>query len=127
MSSLDPMLEMSSAGAGTTTFDDAFAETLPTNFLFQVLEKRQAELEMLHQPSMLAAPTSRPFDRLPDVVAMRLDYAINEIKKAPSSMVLETQTPWCHPKLYEREMPRSMRGMLSSPVTTPVTILYTIY
>jgi hypothetical protein len=29
----------------------------------------------------------------------------------PRQMVLETQTPWCHPRLYEHRMPRSMQGV----------------
>lgn len=92
---------------------NADGATLPDNFLFNALDEQQTEelLEMVHQPSTVAAPTTKTFDSLPEFIQQKLGYAIDEIKKAPSMMVLETQTPWCHPKLYEMEMPRSMQGM----------------
>ncbi|KAK2590880.1 hypothetical protein QQS21_011434 [Conoideocrella luteorostrata] len=49
-----------------------------------------------------------------EVIARRLQFAIDEIKKAPSSMILETQTPWCHPLLYRDGMPKSMQDAHAS-------------
>jgi hypothetical protein len=40
----------------------------------------------------------------------RLKYAIEEIRRAPKTMVFENQTPWCHPQLYMDAMPRSMQA-----------------
>lgn len=37
-------------------------------------------------------------------------YAVDQIKSAPRTMLLETQTPWCHVSLYKRTMPRTMQG-----------------
>lgn len=37
-------------------------------------------------------------------------YAVERIKTAPSSMLLNNQTPWCHPLLYRDNMPREMQG-----------------
>lgn len=66
-------------------------------------------LELIHQPSMLAAPTTRNL-RLDDIVARRLQFAIDEMKRAPVLMITETQTPWCHPLLYKDGMPKSVQG-----------------
>ncbi|KAL0944976.1 uncharacterized protein CTRU02_202863 [Colletotrichum truncatum] len=44
-----------------------------------------------------------------DVIASRVQYALDVMKGAPSSMVLENQTPWCHPYLYRAHMPRDMQ------------------
>lgn len=40
----------------------------------------------------------------------KLAYAVEKIKYAPKQMLLEVQTPWCHPFLYKDEMPRVMQG-----------------
>jgi hypothetical protein len=50
-----------------------------------------------------------PFE-LPIFSASRLNYGINELKMSPSRIVLESQTPWSHPLLYEDKMPTSMHG-----------------
>lgn len=42
-------------------------------------------------------------------VKQRLQYAIDRIYEAPRQMVLENQTPWSHPCLYESSMPRAMQ------------------
>lgn len=67
--------------------------------------------DVIHQPSMLAAPTTKGFhDRLAEIVANRLQFSLDQIHKAPKTMVMETQTPWSHPLLYADSMPRSMQG-----------------
>jgi hypothetical protein len=71
--------------------------------------------DVIHQPSMLAAPTTKGFhDRLNEIVARRLQFSLDQIKKAPKTMVMETQTPWSHRLLYADSMPRSMQGKSSS-------------
>jgi hypothetical protein len=40
----------------------------------------------------------------------RMTYPIEQMKHAPSTMVLENRTPWCHHLLYEDEMPRVLQG-----------------
>lgn len=54
----------------------------------------------------------------------RLQYALDEIVKAPRAMVSENQTPWCHPQLYRDCMPRSMQG-LSLLVRCPGSKIHT--
>lgn len=67
--------------------------------------------DVIHQPFMLAAPTTKGLhDRLTEVVARRLQFSLDQIQKAPRAMVAETQTPWSHPLLYADSMPRSMQG-----------------
>ncbi|KAF2094196.1 hypothetical protein NA57DRAFT_47048 [Rhizodiscina lignyota] len=36
-------------------------------------------------------------------------YGIEQMKAAPKDMVLYNATPWCHPFLYEQEMPRVLQ------------------
>ncbi|TWU75132.1 hypothetical protein ED733_002773 [Metarhizium rileyi] len=63
--------------------------------------------------SALAAPTTREL-HIEAVIAERLRFALDEIKKVPSLMISETQTPWCHPLLYKDGMPRSMQDAHAS-------------
>ncbi|KAM0525605.1 hypothetical protein ACHAPE_000313 [Trichoderma viride] len=71
--------------------------------------------DVIHQPSMLAAPTTKGFhNRLNEVVARRLQFSLDQIRKAPKTMVMETQTPWSHPLLYADNMPRSMQDAHAS-------------
>lgn len=120
LSSLDPMLAYrdvdysnpTPSGMTTATTDELSTDAQHGGFLPRSLEAGHRELlELILQPSTMSAPTSRPLDKVPDAMSQRLSYALAEIKHAPSMMVLQTQTPWCHPKLYEEEMPRSMQGM----------------
>lgn len=65
----------------------------------------------LIQPSLeVSPPSTREFGAIPEAIMSRLKFSIAEIQKAPSTMVLENQTPWCHALLYKNEMPRSMQG-----------------
>ncbi|RSL51835.1 hypothetical protein CEP53_008297 [Fusarium sp. AF-6] len=69
-----------------------------------------ATLDLI-QPSLeLLPPSTREFGAIPEAITSRLKFSIAEIQKAPSTMVLENQTPWCHALLYKNEMPRSMQG-----------------
>jgi hypothetical protein len=71
--------------------------------------------DVTYQPSMLAAPTTKGLhDRLTEIVARRLQFSLDQIQKAPKTMVAETQTPWSHPLLYAESMPRSMQGARAS-------------
>ncbi|KAK1456457.1 hypothetical protein CMEL01_16470 [Colletotrichum melonis] len=64
-------------------------------------------------PSYDSAPGS-----LESVIANRLQYALDEIKKVPTTVVMENQAPWSHPCLYRAHMPRDMQGKyLMSPST----------
>lgn len=73
------------------------------------------DMDLVHQPSALSAPTAREFQDIEDAISRRLRFAIEEIRKTPSMMIAETQTPWCHPLLYRDGMPRSIQGS-STPV-----------
>ncbi|KAL6361506.1 hypothetical protein LRP88_04975 [Fusarium phalaenopsidis] len=68
-----------------------------------------ATLDLI-QPSLeLSPPSTKEFGAIPEAITGRLKWSIAEIQKAPSTMVLENQTPWCHALLYKNEMPRSMQ------------------
>ncbi|UKZ67457.1 uncharacterized protein TrAtP1_008616 [Trichoderma atroviride] len=88
---------------------------IPYNFeALDYVAGRQGH-DVIHQPSMLAAPTTRGFqDGLNEIVAKRLQFSLDQIHKAPKTMVMETQTPWSHPLLYADSMPRSMQDAHAS-------------
>lgn len=68
-------------------------------------------LELVPQTSALVPPTAHELGMIAEAIANRLQWSIEEIKKAPFTMVLENQTPWCHHLLYKTEMPRSIQGL----------------
>lgn len=53
-----------------------------------------------------------PSNHTARVIASRLQFAIDRLQEVPRTMILENQTPWCHPQLYRNYMPRSMQGKL---------------
>jgi hypothetical protein len=102
----------SNAESSANSNDTALPDTADNFFLPDLNEVQTNESpQIIHHASTVAPPTTRMFETPPDFVQQKLGYAIDEIKKVPAMMVRETQTPWCHPHLYELEMPRSMQGM----------------
>lgn len=74
--------------------------------------------------AILTAPISKELHGMSEATGKRLRYAIDEIKGTPATMVLETQTPWCHPHLYRDEMPQFIEGTLASnPSITRIILL----
>ncbi|KAG8671407.1 hypothetical protein FPOAC1_004654 [Fusarium poae] len=67
-------------------------------------------LKFVEQPWTLTAPSTKDFSHVPERILNRLQWAVDEIKRAPEKMVLENQTPWSHPLLYKDGMPRSLQG-----------------
>jgi hypothetical protein len=68
----------------------------------------------LSSPSLLGFSSpdlSGSLRELSTFSASRLNYGINQLKLAPSRMILENGTPWSHPHLYDEQMPRSMQGV----------------
>ncbi|KAI9680863.1 MAG: hypothetical protein M1817_004303 [Caeruleum heppii] len=57
---------------------------------------------------VLVSHSISPYDKALAQFALRLEYAAALLKTAPSTMVLENQTPWSHSQLYRDYMPRSM-------------------
>ncbi|TQB67559.1 hypothetical protein MPDQ_005266 [Monascus purpureus] len=72
--------------------------------------------------AILRTRSSRPVST---IIATRLQFAIDRIKEAPRTTVLENQTPWSHSQLYKDGMPRAMQEDLLSPLppTTPLEAL----
>ncbi|RGP70163.1 c6 finger domain-containing [Fusarium longipes] len=71
-------------------------------------------LKFVEQPWTLTAPSTKDFSHVPERILNRLQWAVDEIKRAPEKMVLENQTPWSHPLLYRDGMPRSLQDAHSS-------------
>ncbi|KAF2434260.1 hypothetical protein EJ08DRAFT_627776 [Tothia fuscella] len=59
------------------------------------------------QPAITASSSG-----LPGFAASRLDYGLEQLKLAPSTMVYKMETPWSHHLLYEEYMPQSMHDAL---------------
>lgn len=71
--------------------------------------------DLLLSPKLeLVMPRIKSPRPLSEIIASKLQFAVDVLKKAPSMMVLETQLPWCHPKLYNNYMPRAMQGKFIS-------------
>ena len=99
-------------GSSALTMESLSADLL--SFHYDALAGSDS-YELIHQPSMLAAPTTKTlYTGLADVITKRLQFALDEMYRAPQTMVSETQTPWCHPLLYARSMPRSMQGITTT-------------
>lgn len=64
--------------------------------------------DALKSSQLVAAP------RVGRVLTSRLQYAMDKIMTAPSRMVSMNKMPWCHARLYDEGMPRSMQRMFSS-------------
>ncbi|PTD03687.1 hypothetical protein HYE67_000623 [Fusarium culmorum] len=67
-------------------------------------------LKFVEQPWTLTVPSTQDFSHVPQRILNRLQWATDEIKRAPEKMILENQTPWSHPLLYKDGMPRSLQG-----------------
>jgi hypothetical protein len=70
------------------------------------------------EPLAEVAVTDPVSSDLFNAATSRLNYAIDMLKAAPSRMVLENSTPWCHALLYNDQMPKSMHGTLYMPCST---------
>ncbi|KAL1848373.1 hypothetical protein Daus18300_013619 [Diaporthe australafricana] len=65
-------------------------------------------------PLGIHAPTRLDLAALHIALETNLSYALEEIKAAPTNMLLENQTPWCHPLLYRETMPRVIQEAISA-------------
>lgn len=98
----------------TTDFDQ------DPSFLSMFDTMEDTNLGLVHQPSVLAAPIHRDIDPIA-LYQDKLQYALDEIKKMPASMVREMKTPWCHFRLYKSGMPRPMQGTCQHTWPVPVS------
>ncbi|CAG7944400.1 unnamed protein product [Penicillium olsonii] len=57
----------------------------------------------------LAMTKVNPPRQLPDVLANRLQFAVDVLKTIPKMVVTENKTPWAHTQLYKSGMPREMQ------------------
>ncbi|KAJ5893369.1 hypothetical protein N7495_005060 [Penicillium taxi] len=67
-------------------------------------------LEIEAPPHLLIQiPRIRSNRTIPQIFASHLKFAVDVLEDAPRMMVLENQTPWCHPQLYKNYMPKDMQ------------------
>ncbi|EXF85955.1 hypothetical protein CFIO01_06003 [Colletotrichum fioriniae PJ7] len=88
-------------------FDLAFDELITTDAFLEeplIASSLTPKPDDMLVPSYDSAPGS-----LESVIANRLQYALDEIRKVPTTAVMENQAPWSHPYLYRAHMPRDMQ------------------
>ncbi|OHW95914.1 C6 zinc finger domain-containing protein [Colletotrichum incanum] len=61
------------------------------------------------EPMLVPPQGTAPEGLLEEMIASRIQYTLDEIKKVPTSTVLENQAPWSHPYLYRAHMPKEMQ------------------
>ncbi|KAJ6171378.1 hypothetical protein N7470_000445 [Penicillium chermesinum] len=61
----------------------------------------------------VARARAQPPKPLSEILASRLQYSIDVFRDAPRMMIMENQTPWCHPQLYKNKMPKVMQDAYS--------------
>ncbi len=100
-SSLDTSTEITTAGL------DHLKLNLPNS-----VSRSQDPCMVLSPPMRDKSQSHSIDDRISFAIATRLQYAIDKMAFAVRQMVLECETPWCHPQLYRHSMPRAIQGML---------------
>ncbi|OHE91863.1 hypothetical protein CORC01_12871 [Colletotrichum orchidophilum] len=106
--SQDPnCLPLDMGDLGDISLDLAFDELITPDAL---LEGPLTLSSLTPRPDQMLVPSQNPpAGSLEDVIASRLQYALDEIKKVPTSVVMENEAPWSHPYLYRAQMPRDMQ------------------
>jgi hypothetical protein len=103
---------------GSDLFDNFFLPPGPCNIssASEMYNHDMTSFGQSSSPTLFTPPVTvdQGLFELPDFSASRLNYGISELKMAPSRMVLENQTPWSHPLLYEDRMPSSMHAALAA-------------
>ncbi|KEZ40369.1 hypothetical protein SAPIO_CDS8223 [Scedosporium apiospermum] len=70
------------------------------------------------------------FEPLPHVIADRLEYSLELLRRTPKMLVEELRAPWCHSSLYEDNMPKSVQGIYLHPLIyfrTPSFLCFMVY
>ena len=75
---------------------------------FDLEDPKGGTLGPIYAPNPLS-PHLRSFTQ------SRLDFPVEQMKGAPSMMVLENQTLWSHPQLYKDHMPPSLQSNRQVP------------
>ena len=122
-----PELETAQAATGPSLTPILTSASPTLDYNLNILDFFENALDDIYGPSMGGLPsalipspsTEVVFptksqkglaDLVEKTISTRLQYALDEIIKAPKMMITENQTPWCHRQLYEDYMPRSMQG-----------------
>ncbi|KAG6359228.1 hypothetical protein INS49_012749 [Diaporthe citri] len=89
---------------------------LDTEGLFGFTDSALKGKDIAARPPMgvPAAPRRLDLADLHAALESNFSYAMDRIRAAPSNMLLENQTPWCHPLLFRETMPRVMQEAVSA-------------
>lgn len=82
------------------------------DFFFDFTDNTTMGKDIAARPPLAVAAAPRRLDLagLHAALETNFSYAMDRIRAAPSNMLMENQTPWCHPLLYRESMPRVMQG-----------------
>ncbi|KAF9880204.1 hypothetical protein CkaCkLH20_02158 [Colletotrichum karsti] len=91
------------------TLDMGFDDLINPNALLDGVMSIPVAMSPNPDRELVSAHGRPAHTTLEEMIATRLQYALDTIKTAPSLMVLENQVPWCHKYLYRTHMPREMQ------------------
>lgn len=87
------------------------SEAVDSNIFFDFTDSTPTGVDIaLRTPLEVTAPKRMDLAALHTALETNFSYAMDRIKAAPETMLLENQTPWCHPLLYRENMPRVIQG-----------------
>ncbi|KUI58581.1 Regulator of drug sensitivity 1 [Cytospora mali] len=112
-----PLLTSNSALCGQDNIHPGINEQNESELRFEFtgMGTSSATTELATRPPLaVSAPNRVDVAALTRELEGNLSYAIDQIKAAPRTMLMETETPWCHPLLYKERMPRVMQDAVSS-------------
>lgn len=118
-SALDESAEAASATSLGLAVDERGIlgdENFDTELFFNFPDSTPTGKEIAARPPLEGPSAPRRVDLagLHAALETNFSYAMDRIKAAPSNMLLENQTPWCHSLLYRDTMPRVMQGKFTS-------------
>ncbi|KAF2262423.1 hypothetical protein CC78DRAFT_520054 [Lojkania enalia] len=97
---------------------DLIAATESVNTLNDILagESGACEDVSLSRPNYVSVVPAKLFSTsyLSVEARGRIDYCVAQLKLAPSMFLIENGTPWCHPLLYQDNMPRNLQDAHAS-------------
>lgn len=80
----------------------------------QLIPSSYPEAHRTSSKKLLSSPPVSIKPLFASGMASRLRITLDVLQNAHRTMVLENQTPWCHPLLYKNGMPRVMQGVSSA-------------
>jgi hypothetical protein len=112
---LDPSTEAADAASLGLALDDRDIlghGNMGPDLFFDFTDSTLLGKDVAVRPPPGVPATSRRLDLagLHAALETNFSYAVDRIRAAPSTMLVKSQTPWCHSLLYRDNMPREIQG-----------------